>query len=456
MILSIILGLLGLGLVVLVHELGHYVAARAMGVEVEAFSIGWGPRLAGFRRGRTEWRISAFPIGGYCRMKGEEAFRKALEERSGTMPAEPGSFYGAAPWRRIVISLAGPMANAVLAVLVFFLVAAVGYEVPTNPNRIVLASEFSLDGSAPPTGLPADLAGLRSGDRIVRLGSAPIADYLDLQEAVGKAAGRELEVEYEREGLRGATRLVPALDRETGAGRIGVYSWIEPIVDTVAAGSAADIAGLRPGDRLVASGGKPVAHAIEFLATLASKPERLRVDYLREGTAASADLVLSWDDSGASRLGVGFGTETHRKRAASLGAAFADGAAEAWESLSLSLRGILLLFRGVDPFKAISGPARITWLVGSAASEGLGGGAPSGFMVAVEFLGFLSIGLFLMNLLPIPALDGGQIVMFLVEWLRGKPLKALTVYRYQFVGSSMIFVLLIIATIGDVLFFSGR
>ena len=147
--LTVFLGLIGLGLVVLVHELGHFMLARAMRVEVEAFSIGWGPRIVGLKRGRTEWKISAFPIGGYCKMKGEDSFRKALENKSDSLPREDGSFYGAAPWRRILISLAGPTANVIFAVLVFIVIAAIGYSVRSSPNRIALASEYQLVTGAP-------------------------------------------------------------------------------------------------------------------------------------------------------------------------------------------------------------------------------------------------------------------------------------------------------------------
>ncbi|MBL8968297.1 MAG: site-2 protease family protein, partial [Spirochaetaceae bacterium] len=184
MILTIFLGLVGLGLVVLVHELGHFAAARAVGVEVEAFSIGWGPKLFSWKRSRTEWRLSAFPIGGYCRMKGEEAFRQALADKSESIPRDPGTFYGASPLRRILISVSGPVANVLFAAVVAIAVAAVGYSVPSYDNRIVLASEFSLDGKPAPTGLPADLAGLKSGDRVVAIDGKPVRDYADLQEAI--------------------------------------------------------------------------------------------------------------------------------------------------------------------------------------------------------------------------------------------------------------------------------
>ena len=122
--LTVLIGLIGLSIVVIVHEFGHFVAARAMGVEVETFSIGWGPRLFGFKRHGTEWRISAFPIGGFCKMKGEEDFKAALEKKLPYIPTEKGSFYGSSPWKRILILVAGPLFNVVFAVLLFSIVSS--------------------------------------------------------------------------------------------------------------------------------------------------------------------------------------------------------------------------------------------------------------------------------------------------------------------------------------------
>ncbi|HET7838834.1 MAG TPA: site-2 protease family protein, partial [Rectinemataceae bacterium] len=434
MLLIIILGLIGLGLVVVVHELGHFAAARAMGVEVEAFSVGWGPKLFGFRRSNTEWRISAVPIGGYCKMKGEESFRKALEDKAESFPREPGSFYGAAPWRRIVIAVAGPLANILFALLVFVVVSAVGYSIRTSSNRIVLASEYHLDPSAEGKSFPADAAGLKSGDRIISADGKPVADYSDVQETIALSADRAIRLGVERGGSRLDLTVTPAMDRSSGAGRIGVYSWTDPVVEEVAKGSAAAIAGIETGDVVTAIDGKPVKHAIEALSYLASKPERARFTLLRNGASVDASVVLAWTETGESNLGISFRSQLKTFRAQSMGAAIAGGAAETWKTFSISFKSLGLLFRGVDLLKAVSGPARITYFVGRSASEGMKAGSTGGLALPLNFLAFLSIGLFIMNLLPIPALDGGQVLLFITEIARRRPLRVITVYRFQFVG----------------------
>jgi regulator of sigma E protease len=162
--LTVLYGLLGLSIVVLIHELGHFMAARLVGIEVEAFSIGMGPKLFGLSRGGTEWRISAFPLGGYCRMKGEEGFKQALERKLEHIPAEKGSFYGEAAWKRILILLAGPFFNLLFAALLFGIVALVGLRVETLPNRIVLASDYPLlSGQTGGELSPAQPEGLKPG-----------------------------------------------------------------------------------------------------------------------------------------------------------------------------------------------------------------------------------------------------------------------------------------------------
>lgn len=455
MILSIILGLIGLGIVVFVHELGHFLAARAVGVEVEAFSLGWGPRLAGFKRGGTDYRLSVFPIGGYCKMKGEDAFRRALEEKLETIPREPGTFYGASPLRRIIVSLAGPASNVVFALIVFIIVAWIGYTVPTHGNRIVLASEYSLSGAQPPSGLPADRAGLESGDRIISADGRPISDYADIQETIALAADRELRLGVEREGRKLELSITPNLDKDSGAGVIGIYAWIDPLIATVGKGSAAEIAGIEAGDRIVSINGRPVRHVIEALSYLSERPERAVFGLLRGGRSLEAPVVLSYGKDGNSNLGIGFETQAHVVKSANLPAAFGDGLAETWKTFSSSLKGLAMLFRGVNVLKAVSGPARITWLVGQTATQGLETGGASGLAVAFDFLALLSVGLFIMNLLPIPALDGGQILMFVVEGARRKALKTTTIYRFQYAGAALILALFVLATVSDFIFFAG-
>ncbi len=463
---TILLGLAGLGLVVLFHELGHFVAARAVGIEVETFSIGWGPKIAGFKKGGTEWQISAFPVGGFCKMRGEDAFRRAMSEHLDELPRDPGSFYGVSALRRIAVALAGPTANIIFAVIVFSIVAALGYTINTTPARIILASGYSFDttaastsfakGAASPVALlnPADEAGMVSGDLIVSIAGKPVRDYTDIQDIIATSPGKRLPVVLERGGAKVETTVVPRLDKSSGAGKIGVYSWIDPVISNVEPGSAAALAGLEPGDIVLAVNSNPVRNSLDIISALKAKPEKVLVSYSRSGSAKDTQMILSWSGSGESNLGVSFRTLTRSVRSASLPSAVVDGARETWNTSLLTLKSIGLLFRGVDVFQAISGPARITWMVGKATKDSVSQSGVAGLVQTFNFLAFLSVGLFIMNLLPIPALDGGLILMFIVEIFRKRPLKAKTIMRFQFAGSAMIMVLFLVATLSDILFFT--
>jgi regulator of sigma E protease len=456
LIVTILLGLVGLGVVVIIHELGHFAAARAMGVEVEAFSVGWGPRIAGFKRGGTEWRFSALPIGGYCKMKGEESFRKALEDKAPEIPRESGSFYGAAPWRRIVIALAGPVANVLFALVVFMAVSTIGYTVPTYSNRIVLLSEFDL-GSPRLASYPADAAGLKSGDRIVAADGKAINDFNDLLEGITLSANKPVDLRIERDGALLDKTVTPMLNKDTGGGLIGVSYWADPIVGAVADQSDASIAGIEPGDRVVSIDGRSVRHAIEALSILATaKPERAKIVVERGGKLLELNVVLHWK-GGKSNLGLSYKTETHTVRAATgLSAAVSAGFKETWSTFDATLKGLAGLFQGVNLLKALSGPARITYMVGQSATEGIQNSATGGMTAPLDFIAFISISLFIMNLLPIPALDGGQILMFIAEGIRKRALRPITIYRYQAIGAAFILAIFVFASIGDVIFFAAK
>lgn len=453
--LTIILGLLGLSFVVVVHEFGHFLAARAVGVDVEVFSIGMGPRLAGFKRRGTDWRISAFPLGGFCRMKGEEAFKEALEKQLDHIPAEKGTFYGVAPWRRMIILVAGPLANVILAVLLFIAVSLVGVTVQTAPNRIILASDFAAYSGAAADN-PANVAGLKSGDVVVSIDGAPVLDYSDLQEAIGFNPGKKMHIVVKRGEKTITLSITPRLDKSSGQGLIGIYAWIDPVVSQVDPQGAAGIAGIRPGDRIIAVDKAPIENSIGLAAALAAKPERATLGALRGGSSVEEPLVLTYDASGQPNLGLEFASVSRIERASSFADAVSKGTAETWSTLSLSVKGIGLLFSGVNVLKAVSGPARITYMVGNTAKESIKASGFGGIPTILSFLAFLSVSLFLMNLLPIPALDGGQLLLSIAEAAKRKPLHTKTIYRFQFVGTAMILALFFLAAFSDLLFFAGK
>ncbi len=448
---TIALGLVGLGFVVFFHELGHFAMARLVGVDVEEFSIGWGPRLVSKRFGKTSYRLSVLPIGGYCRMKGEDSFKKAVDEGLDEFPREPGSYFGAAPLKRILIALGGPMANVILAFVIYAAVAGAGYETRSWENRIVLAGD--IDGRS----YPADRAGLASGDRIVAIGGEPVSSFSDIQEAIALSARKPMPLTVDRGGRPLSLVVEPELDAGSGAGRVGVYPWIEPVVETVSPDGAAALAGLRPGDRILSVNGEAVTHAVAISARLeAERPAKVRVEYDRGGAVAETTVVPAYSEDRGADLGVGWKSTVTEVKAESLGQAVAMGADETASTVGATYRGIASLFMGVNLLQAVSGPARITWMVGTVAKSGLTDGAAGGFSTVFSFLAILSIGLFAMNLLPIPLLDGGSIVLFIVELVRRKAPKVKTVIRYQTIGLVAVAALFLLSTIGDVLFFSGR
>ncbi len=450
MFLTIILGLLGLGLVVFVHEAGHLIAAKLCGVEVEAFSIGWGRTLYAFQWKGTEYRLSLFPLGGYCKMKGEASFRKAVEQNSDELPREPGSFYGASVWRRIVILLAGPAANFVFAIIVLSLIWFFGFSFETFQNRIVIGAEY---GQAVADESPALEAGLQTGDRIVAINGRETPYFREIQQLIATNAEEQIELSVERNSEEITVSATPMLDRQTGGGVLGIAPWIDPIVDE--ASGPARVAGLRSGDRLLAVDGEEVEHSMAFSAALQRGGSSVEIEYERDGERQTTRLAPDSGEAGRRIAGVMFETVTGTSPDLGALAAIGRGTEETISTMALTVRGIATLFRGVDLTQAVAGPARIVYITGEVATQGFGAGIGAGISSLFNFLGLLSVILCFMNLLPVPVFDGGQIVISLVEGVRRKPLSPRTMHRYQMIGALMVLGLLVFAITADFLFFTG-
>lgn len=450
MLISILIGLLGLGLVVLVHETGHFLAAKISGIEVEKFSLGWGKKLISFKRKNTEYILSLFPVGGYCKMKGEELFRKAVEENSPKVQEEPGSIFSVSPLKRAFTYLSGPMANIIFSILVLSVIWFAGFTIRTYDNRIILLSEY--DSLSPGRVYRADEAGLLTGDRIVSLEGKRINNYRDLQEAIVQAAEKPLKAEILREDRELTLTLIPELDPESGAGFLGVSAWIEPILGSVEPESAAGLAGLREGDRIVEAQGKRINHSLDFYSLLLEKPEKIVLKIERAGRIEEATLIPFYGERGETDLGFAFAPALFPSPDLSVFQALAEGAKETFSTFFMTLKSLGLLFRGVKLSSALSGPIRITYYVGEIASESFSLGIWEGFINLFRFLCLLSVALGFGNLLPIPALDGGMILFNLVETVLRKPLKPKYFYRYQIVGFAVIISILLFTTFNDLVF----
>ena len=449
----------GLGVMVFVHELGHFVAAKLNGVEVEVFSLGWGPRLAGFRYKGTMYQISWLPIGGFCKMKGEMIPGLAGgTDAGGAAPVhEKGSFLAAASWRRMVIYVFGPMFNLLFAFLVFAFIWWIGFQTNSWDNRVVLATDYSLNSF--PEKPPATAVGLKTGDRIIAIDGVSVENFQDILEAVSVAPGKTLQLTVQR-GAPGATgteivKITPQLDKNDGSGKIGIYRWIDPVVLSVEKGSAAAIAGIRPGDRLMDVGGHHIGNYFDIEQSLVTRPAKVPIMLERAGKQVTATLVLAYSDSGTN-LGIKFVYNIYHSPAVGPIGAIKRGADETWRTITLTVKGIGLLFKGINIRNAVAGPLGIISAIGTVASSGFEVGVGFGLVNLFNFLSLLSVVLFLMNLLPIPAMDGGQIVLLLVEIVRGKPVKASLAWRLQVIGFTLMVSLFILVTLNDVLRGTGR
>ena len=436
-VLQVLTGLIALGFVVFVHELGHFIAAIFCGVEVQTFSIGWGPILFRKKIKGTEYRISALPLGGYCGMKGEHAFNDALEKGLDSIPHETGSFYSTHPLKRIIISVSGPLANLLLAVLCFTLVNLSGLTYRTYENRIIPAQ---LSNGA--VSSPALEAGLMEGDRILSIDGTPIHNFTDLQQYISVHPQENLELTYERNGTIQHTRITPELDKKTGAGKIGVYPYIPLNIQVVQSGSAAETIGLRKGDRILSLNGKPVAHYLQFETELADRPEQIQLQIDRDGIVFSATLVILYTEQGQPVTGLQWESLIVEQPGKNFPAALAAGFSDTGNIFQLTIKSIGLLFSGVSVTDAVSGPVRITMLIGEVARSGMTG--------VFELLAIICISLFMMNLLPIPVLDGGVILLSVAEMIKRAPLKPKVLYYVQFIGIAFIMLIFIVAVFGDI------
>ncbi|MDR0486766.1 MAG: site-2 protease family protein [Treponema sp.] len=445
---KVILGLAGLGIVVFIHELGHFLAARLVKIDVEAFSIGWGNPILKKKIGDVEYRLGMFPVGGYCKMKGETDYKEAWENmRNGVIP-EKGSYIAASPVHRIIVSFAGPFFNLVFACILLSLLWGVGFEINTLGNRIVLASEIT-----PGQHYPADEAGLKTGDRIIEIAGRKISYYHEVQENIAVNPGKTLPIKVERDGEIIVLNVKPALDKSTGAGKIGVYFWTDPVIESVKEGGSAGRAGLLAGDVLISANGRVIRNSLDFSKIMEQKPENLVMEYKRNGS--SGYVQFSAEDM-ESDIGFSWASVRYRTPDLSFPAAAAKGVREGYRTLALSVQSLRLLFMGIDLTQAVSGPMRITYMMGETAAQGFEQGTGTGLRSMADFIALISVALCVMNLLPLPILDGGMIVLFLVEIIRRKPAHPKAISVFQTCGMVIIFGLMIFAVFGDILYFVRR
>ena len=436
--LTILYGILGLGLIVLIHETGHLIAARICGVKVEAFSVGMGPVLLHKTIKNTDYRLSLIPLGGYCEMKGEKAFSEALESNAKEITGEPDSLYGVHPLKRAFIAFMGPFFNVIFAFLAFIIISAIGYNYYSTPSKIILANEVYPDFSS-----PAAEAGLKTGDLIYQIDDEPIINFADISSYVSLHPDEELVFKVLRGDRKLSFVVKTELDTETGAGKIGVLNWVNPLVAEIIPESSAEKIGLTTGATITKVDGNPVFSTTDISLLITGKKSAL-IEWEKDSNTFSGILDLNTED-----VGIRFASDRYHTPTYGFFGSIKQGFLETIETIGLTFKSIGLLFKGVDFTSAVSGPIRITQMIGETAVSGFSASFSTGIVTVLNFLALISISLFIMNLLPIPILDGGLILFALIETVFRRKIHPKVLYYVQFIGLAFIAVLFCIALFSD-------
>jgi regulator of sigma E protease len=425
----VIPGVVVLGLVIFVHELGHFLAAKARGVRVLAFSLGFGKRLWGFQRGETDYRIAIFPLGGYVQMAGDSP------DEGGSMPSGREQFLSH-PWAgRMLIAFAGPLANLVTAFLAMLVVGAVtGISIADFPNVL---------GALPDTSA-AHGAGLREGDRVVALNGVPTPSWVAIFQANERQPkDRPTVLTVERAGARAEVVLEPQRREPVLMSLTRVQD--PPVVGMVVAGMPAYKAGLREKDRVLAVNGRPVEVWSDLPEALRGQVDREVTLRVQRGTRVfDVSVVPISDGSGGDRGLIGIEAPRHDVFVVRYGALEVVPFAF-WSTgqIVASVYGGLwmTLARPLYYREYMGGPLFIAQAASQQARRGLD--------ALLQFFATINVAIMAFNLLPLPVLDGGHILLSLVEALRRRALSARAYLRFQKVGLVVLGTLFIIILAND-------
>jgi regulator of sigma E protease len=386
-----------LGIMILVHEFGHYAAAKFFGVRVDVFSIGFGRRLAGFRKGETDYRISALPLGGYVKMAGENP----LESHGGA----PDEFVSHPRWQRFVIALAGPAMNILLAVGLLTGVNMVHYEHPVYLDQPAVIG-WVMENS------PAEKAGVQAGDRIVRIDGFQDPTWEDVLLKSAIQSNKPLDVAVQR-GDQILEKQIAPLGNGSEPEQIRTIGWVqdEPIVVTqMEAKMPAAKAGMLVGDQIVAINSVPMRSlfsVIRFLQKNGDQP--VKISALRNGQEMkfTASPVMT-EDNGQKRYRLGFQSEPVRVDKLPFAQALSRSIQENKKYSFLIVDLVRKMVRNETSIKQMEGPIGIARASGQAARQ-------PGWTPLLSLMAGISLNLGIFNLLPIPILDGGMILMLMIE-----------------------------------------
>ena len=415
--------ILVLGVLIFVHELGHFLAARRIGVRVLTFSLGFGPKLLKFRRGDTEYCVSAIPLGGYVKMAGENP----EDARTGASD----EFLSKSKWQRFQVLIMGPVMNLALALVVMAFVLYQGADVPAFTQQQVVVGRVETDS-------PAQKAGILPGDHIIQVGSVAVDTWEEFGIETVTKANRPVKLTLIRSGKTMELEVVPAAVGKYEEGVTGVIPPLRPQVASVQPGEPAEAAGLRGGDVILAvNAEKPIAHArvIEIIRANENKP--LQFEIQRDGSTLTIPVTpLKFGD--VVRIGAQIRELEVRIIQPNLLEAFKLSAQRNYDWARLIVRTLAGLFTRDTPVKQLMGPVAIAGLSGEAAQ--------AGWIQLFSLMAMISLNLGLLNLMPIPVLDGGHITILALEGLSRRDF-SMKVKEKMLLGGFVLLLMLMVTVI---------
>jgi regulator of sigma E protease len=428
---NLLLGVaLVLGLMIMIHEWGHFIVARLFKVRVDVFSIGFGPRLFGWKRGATDYRVSALPFGGYVRMAGQDL--SEVDSNDVAPTGAPDELMSKPRWQRALISFAGPAVNLIFPILILTgLFVAVG-----------LPYSAFYDLPAQVVALPADKAGqgspLQVGDKLLSINGVRNPTWDQVQKALKQAApGDKLKLEVENAGNTRSVEVTTTNDM--GFDRVLGYPPLQPVLDEVAPGTPAERAGLKEGDRILSADGKKIEYWGQFVEHVrGSKGQHIKLELDRKGQTIQADVTpqAATSESGETIYQVGVAV---LDRISYRRVSFTDGVRDAvvttGERIQETVGVVGKLFSGRVSVKQLQGAVGISRAAGEAVRRGP--------LAVISLMVLISVNLGILNLLPIPILDGGNILLLTLEGIRRRDFSL--AFKERFVQVGLVFLLVLFA-----------
>jgi regulator of sigma E protease len=416
-----------LGILIFVHEFGHFIFAKRAGVGVEKFSIGFGPKIFGFTRGETEYQLALIPLGGYVKMFGDNPDEG--------LKGGPKDFLSRPVRDRLPIVLAGPFVNLALAFMLMPVVYMIGVNVPAFVERAPDIGYVIPDS-------PAAEAGLIEGDRILAINGVDMATWESVLLATMAEPGKTIDVRFARNGETQNMPVRLGTDPDSGIATFGIQPEATPLIGLVSPGSPADQAGLQAGDRIAKLQGEPVRHWVGMSERIqAHGAQPLEVTYVRDGSEQTVTLT-PMPDGERVILGIQRSEELILQKYGFF-PAIKEGVGRVVLMTQQTFQVLGKLVTGQLGVKTLGGPVRIAQVTTVAAEHGLAD--------VLSLMAFLSLQLGILNLMPFPILDGGHVMFMGIEAIRRRPVSRKALEISTQVGFVLLLVLMVVVTKNDIM-----